>query len=144
MRPAVLTGLVFAVLGLVVHAQGGQAGDGRPAKFLGSCEADVTGDGRAELVQLVETIRGVELIAMVPTDAGGYSAFLLRRDKPGSAGILQCQYAPEVTETRAGPGDRQPRVRKTPGAFVHLLFRETSSVACVWTQNRFSEIWTSG
>jgi len=143
MRLSIATGLACALLGATVNTQRGQAGDGRPAKFLASCEADVTGDNRADLVQLVETIRGVELIALVPTDVGGYTTFVLRRDKPGPAGILKCEYGPQVTETKAGRGDRQPRVLNTPGAYVHLIFPDSSSVAYVWTKDRFVEVWTS-
>ena len=144
MRLVIATSLACALLGLAVHTQGGQAGDGRPAKFFGSCEADVTGDNRADLIQLVETIRGVELIAMVPTATGEYTAFVLRRDKPGPAGVLRCQYGPQVTETSTiSAGAAPPRVLKTPGAYVHLIFPETSSVAYVWTKDRFVEIWTS-
>jgi hypothetical protein len=143
MRLVTATGLSCLLAGTTVHAQGDRTGNGRPAKFLSSCEADVTGDNRADLIQLVETLRGVELIALVASDTGGYRAFVLRRDKPGPSGILRCEYGPQVTETRAGRGDPQPRVVKTPGAYVHLFFPETSSFAYVWIKDGFVELWTS-
>jgi hypothetical protein len=142
MRRVLVAGLASALFAITVQTQGGTTGDSRPARFFASCEADVTGDGRADLVQLIETVRGVELIALVSTATGGYAAHVLRQWK-GDAGILRCQYGPQVTETTAGRGDPQPKVLKTPGAYVHLIFPETSSVAYVWTADRFVELWTS-
>ena len=113
--------------------------NGQPVKFLASCQADLTGDKRPDLVMHVETVRGPELIALVSTGAGTYSTFVLFRGRAG--GLLSCERGSEVRETKAGRG--AGRVVKTPGAFVHLTWPEASSVAYVWSTDKFLEVWTS-
>jgi hypothetical protein len=75
--------------------------DGRPANVPASCEIDLTGDQRADLVLLIETARGTELIVLVPGDRdGAYATFVLSSGPAG--GLVKCQTATEVRETRAG------------------------------------------
>src|SRR6185503_14820038 len=93
---------VALVSTLIVVTANAQSADGQPVKFLASCQADLTGDKRADLVLLVETVRGPELIALVSTAAVGYSTFVLSRKLAG--GILSCEFGPEVRETKAGRG----------------------------------------
>ena len=134
---AVILGSVLCIS--IADAQSVGRGNGQPARFLASCEADLTGDKQADLVLLVETVRGTELIALVSTGVGAYSTFVLSRERPG--GILSCPLGPEVRETRAGRGSG--RVIRTPGAYVHLVWPEASSVAYVWSAGKFLEVWTS-
>ena len=139
MRGIAAVALTSILSSVTAHGQSVDRGSGQPAKFLASCQADLTGDKRADLVLLVETVRGAELIALVSTDAGAYSTFVLSRDRAG--GILSCAFGPEVRETSAGRGSG--RVVRTPGAFVLLTWPEASSVAYIWSKDRFLEVWTS-
>ena len=134
-----VTTAVALVSALSVATAYGQSADGQPVKFHASCQVDLTGDKRADLVLLVETVRGPELIALVSTAAAGYSTFVLSRKPVG--GILSCELGPEVRETKAGRGSG--RVVRTPGAFVHVTWPESAAVAYVWNMDRFLEVWTS-
>jgi hypothetical protein len=116
-------------------------GDGFPARYLAPCEADLSGDGQPDLALLIETVRGTELIALVSGESNPYRAFLLlRHNQSSKPGILACEYDDEVRETRAGRGTG--RVFRTPGAYVHLVWPESSSVAYVWLKDTFVEVWT--
>jgi hypothetical protein len=108
-------------------------------KLLASCQLDVTGDKLPDVAMLIETRRGLELVALV-ADATGYrqAAVLFRPEYPGE---LSCRVGRRVRETKAGGGSGQ--VVATPGGFIELVYPEQSSVAFVWDGQHFIEVWTS-
>ena len=54
---------------------------------------------------------------------------------------MSCVRGRSVRETRASGGSG--RVVRTPGAYVELVWPESSSVAFVWYKDHFIEVWTS-
>jgi len=106
--------------------------------YISSCEIDLNGDSQSDVVFLVDTSRGRELIVLLRS-AGGYAAQVLTAGKGHS--ILTCNYGRTVTETKSGQGKGQ--VFKTPGTYIELTQPESSSIAFFWTKEGFKEVWTS-
>jgi hypothetical protein len=118
-----------------------QAGSGRPIKYISGCEIDLSNDGRTDIVLLIETSRGRELVVLMKTDEG-YKAYQL--PTPGPAMNLSCRIGSTVTETTAGKKvGTEAHVHTTPGAYVELKMPEGSSVVYYWKEGWFSEVWTS-
>ncbi len=115
-----------------------QAADGGPIKFLTSCELDLSADGKPDLVLLLETSRGRELLVLLALESG-YEAYLLSRDKAQMQ--LSCRFGTTLQETRTGRA--LGRVFQTPGAYVELRQPEGAAVAYFWDGNGFREVWTS-
>jgi len=109
-----------------------------PLMYLSSCEIDLNGDSESDVVLLVDTSRGRELIVLLHS-AEGYAARVLSTGKEHS--ILTCNYGATVTETKSGQG--KGRVFKTSGTYVELTQPESSSIAFFWTKEGFKEVWTS-
>lgn len=118
------------------EAQG--KGTGAPLRYLSSCEIDLNGDDETDIAFLVETIRGRELIMLLHRP-NGYEAFMFKAI--GERAQLECRFGKTVRETEASP--HSGKEHKTPGAYIEIIYPEASSVAYVWTNGKFSEIWTS-
>lgn len=116
----------------------GFTGDGMPLKFISSCEIDLNGDSKADKAILIEGLAGRELIALI-AKKNGYEAFVVSSGKPHM--YLNCKMGAEVKETEAGGG--KGKVHKTPGAFLELIKPESSSVAFIWQDKAFKEVWTA-
>ena len=114
---------------------------GRPAKLLASCEIDLNGDKQADLVQAVETVRGLEVVALLAS-GDTYRGFVIARGRKAQM-RLNCEFGDSVTSTTAGPGSPKPRTVRTPGAYIELYEPESSSFAYVWTGMNFVEVATS-
>jgi len=93
------------------------AGDGVPLKYISSCQIDVNSDNELDMVILVETARGPELLALIKT-AQGYNTYVVSKDKPDM--YLSCHYGKMVTETLAGKGKETRKSYTTPGAYIEL------------------------
>lgn len=76
-----------------------------PLMYISSCEIDLNGDSQSDVVFLVDTSRGRELIVLL-RNAGGYAAQVLTAGKGHS--ILTCNYGRTVTETKSGQGNDLP------------------------------------
>lgn len=140
MRASLTTLAVMVCLGCsLAHGQDVARRNDQSPRLVASCQADLTGDGRSDIVLLLDTANGTELLALVSRGRGEYSTFVLSREHSG--GTLSCPSGMQVRETRAGRGNG--RVITAPGAYVHRVWAESSSVAYVWSTDRFLEVWTS-
>ena len=128
---------IFIILTLNAFAQ---TGTGAPLKYISSCEIDLNNDNEPDIVLLVETIKGQELIILM-RKAGGYNAFIVSKVTPGM--VLSCHFGKNVCETKAGKGNRKGKVYKTPGTYIKLSQPESSSVVYFWNNNTFQKVWTS-
>ena len=115
-----------------------EAGTGMPLKYISSCEIDLTDDDKTDIVFLVETIRGRELIVLIKTEKG-YDAQLISTGKPNMH--LSCHFGESIKETSAG--GKKGRVHNTGGTYIKLTQPESSSVVYFWNNKTFQEVWTS-
>lgn len=114
--------------------------DGIPLKYLSSCQMDLNGDSELDMVILVETVRGRELLALIKTPQS-YNSYVVSQNKPDM--YLSCHYGKTVTETLAGKGNKHRKSYTTPGTFISLIQPEGSSVAYFWNGTGFTEVWTA-
>ena len=133
---AFLTAIVIIGLSMEAH---GQAGIGGPVKYLSSCEVDLNNDGQSDVVLLVETVRGRELIVLLKT-RDAYVVYEFTH--LGALMILSCKFGRTVTETEAGR-KRDGRVHKTPGTYIQLTQPEGASLVYYWNGKGFTGVWTS-
>lgn len=130
---------IFLIVLIILNAKAWSfTGDGMPFKYISSCEIDLNGDSQADKALLIEGISGRELIALI-ANKKGYDAFIVSTGKEHM--FLSCKFGAEVKETAAGGGIG--RIVKAPGAFLELVKPESSSVAFVWSNGSFKEVWTS-
>ena len=133
---ALLTAIV--VILFITDARG-QAGIGAPVRYLSSCEVDLNNDGQSDVVLLVETVRGRELIVLLKT-RDAYAVY----DFPniGALMVLSCRFGRTVTETEAG---KKPdnRIHKTSGTYIQLTQPEGASLVYYWNGKGFTGVWTS-
>lgn len=115
-------------------------GTGTPLKYISSCELDLNNDNESDIVFLVETIRGQELIVLMKTERG-YNAHVVSRNKRNM--YLSCHFGKTVTETTAGKGKRVGKEYTTLGTYIQLKQPEGSSVVYFWNGKEFQEVWTS-
>jgi hypothetical protein len=135
------------ILAILIVTLGGSSnamswpGNGNPLKYISSCELDLNNDGESDVVLLVETLRGRELIVLMKTNAG-YDAYEVAKANPSMH--LSCHFGNAVKETDAGKkeGDKG-RVYKTPGTYIQLSQPEGSAVAYFWNGRGFTEVWTA-
>jgi hypothetical protein len=117
-----------------------QTGSGGPLKYIASCELDLNVDGEPDVVLLVETLKGRELIALLRSEKG-YKAFLLSKEVQYVH--LSCRFGKSIKETSAGKGEKRGRIFKTPGTYIQLGHPEGPSFAYFWNGRGFQEVWTS-
>jgi hypothetical protein len=135
--------LLFSLFVLILYFPSScfsQQGDGLPLKYISSCEIDLNNDNKTDIVLLVDTYNGRELIVLLKID-GGYRAFLLSNDKPNVH--LSCHYDRFIQETSAGKGKKNGKVYETNGTYIKLFQPESSSIVFFWDKNSFKEVWTS-
>jgi hypothetical protein len=114
------------------------SGDGMPFKYISSCEMDLNGDSLSDKAILLEGLAGRELIALIAKKTG-YDTYVISTGKPHM--FLSCKFGPEVKETLTGSGTG--KTHKTPGAYLELIKPESSSVAYIWNNGKFKEVWTA-
>ncbi len=114
---------------------------GTPFKYISSCEIDLDGDDILDIAQLIETIRGRELIVLIK-DSSGYDAFLID-DKVSEKMYLSCHFGHTIKTTTAGSGDPKEEIINTPGAYLKLYYPEGPSYGYYWNGKGFSEAWLS-
>ena len=133
---ALLTAIVVILL---ITDAGGQVGIGGPVKYLSSCEVDLNNDGQSDVVLLVETVRGRELIVLLKA-RDAYAAHNFTN--LGASMMLACKFGRTVTETAAG---KKPdnRIHQTPGTYIQLTQPEDASLVYYWNGKGFTEVWTS-
>src|SRR6266581_5391582 len=90
--------LLILVLGGYSNATS-SSGNGNPLKYISSCELDLNNDGESDVVLLVETLRGRELVVLMKTKAG-YDAYEVAKVAPSMH--LSCHFANLLKETEAG------------------------------------------
>jgi hypothetical protein len=117
-----------------------ETGSGMPVKYISSCELDLNNDNKPDIVLLVETTKGRELIVLMRAN-DGYTTFVLSRGKPNMH--LSCHFGKSIKETSAGKGKREGKVYKTPGTYIQLAQPEGASAAYFWNGKGFKEVWTS-
>ena len=111
-----------------------------PIKYIDSCEIDLNNDNKPDIVLLVESAKGWELIVLMNIE-NGYKAYVLSTGKEGM--YLSCHFGKEIRETSAGKGKREGKIYKTNGTYIKLTQPELSSVVYFWKDNAFQEVWTS-
>lgn len=114
--------------------------EGRPLKFISGYEMDFNNDNEIDIVFLVETTVGHQLIVLMKT-LKGYKTYVISKRTSGM--ILTCHFGKYVKETDAGKGKRKGRTYETPGTYIQLSLPEGSSVAYFWDGKGFKEVWTS-
>ena len=117
-----------------------ETGTGIPLKYISSCELDFNDDEKPDIALLIETRRGWELIVLI-TNASGYNAIVVSRDKPNM--YLSCHFGKTIKETLAGKGKDKGKAYETLGTYMQLTQPEGSSVAYFWDGKGFREVWTS-
>lgn len=117
-----------------------ETGSGMPLKYISSCEIDFNNDNESDIVLLIETIRGRELIALMKT-ASGYNAYVITKGKPNMH--LSCHFGKFIKETSAGKGKGEEKIYETNGTYIQLAHPEGPSVAYFWDGSKFKEVWTS-
>ena len=111
---------------------------GIPLKYIGGCEIDIDNNKTIDLVLLLESSNGWELLVLRRLDSG-YKVHQVTTGKTNMN--LQCKFGTRVNETRAGKS--AGRVHTTNGTYLLLSQPESSSVAYFWKNNGFIEVWTS-
>jgi hypothetical protein len=137
-RILLILSMFILINSLIVYAE---SGAGTPYKYISSCEIDLNGDGLSDIAQLIESIRGRELIALLQTDSG-YSACLISRNVPDGM-FLSCHFGNLIKETEAGTGHSDLKTYKTTGTYIKLYYPEGSSIGYYWNGNKFEEVWLS-
>lgn len=110
----------------------------KPLKYISSCEIDLNNDNKIDIVLLVDTIRGRELIVLMKT-TDGYNSYLVSTGK--SDMFLSCHFGKYIKETSAG--NKEGKIYDTGGTYIKMSLPESSSVVYFWNNNAFKEIWTS-
>ncbi|MEZ4320771.1 MAG: hypothetical protein R3F61_25035 [Myxococcota bacterium] len=114
-------------------------GDGQPLKYVSSCELDLDQNGAADIVMLVETVRGRELVALLTTDAG-FDAHVIER-LPASNGMhLRCSL--ERTLVASVAADNGGEAHETPGGYIELFKPESGSRSFYWRGDGFVTVVT--
>ncbi len=146
MKPSMKRGAAH-ILALLILVLGGysnatsSSGNGNPLKYISSCELDLNNDGESDVVFLVETLRGRELVILMRTTTG-YNAYEIAKVDPSSH--LPFHFGKTVKETAAGKkGKGEGRIFKTPGAYTQLTQPESSAVVYFWNGRGFTEVWTA-
>ena len=135
-------GLSFATLSTSA-AVPAFTGEGSPIKFISSCELDLNKDGQADLVFLIESLAGRELIVNLREDFIKFKAYSLFRAPPGNGMHLSCELnVNEVKETSSSAGNRPGKVHKTNGAVIRLRKPEASETVFYWQKNEFKQVTT--
>ena len=129
--------LIMSAVMLVPMAAQGFMGGGEPLKYISSCEIDLNNDDQPDIAFLVETLLGRELIVLLRTDKG-YNAFLVSKNAEGM--YLSCHVGNTVRESEAFD---DPKVYKTPGAYLELYLPEGAAAAYFWNGSGFTEVWTA-
>jgi len=114
-------------------------GNGLPIAYISSCEIDLDGNDKSDVVILAETTRGIELIALLKSERG-YDGYILATDV--SEMMLSCKYGDEVALSKVYSNE-EDKVYKTAGAYIELTQPECCSRAYVWNDSEFVEISTS-
>ena len=128
--------MIFLVLTALA---GPPTGDGQPLKYVSSCELDLDQNGSADVVMLVETLWGRELLALLRTEAGFHTHVLERL--PASNGMhLRCSTERNLVETYPAGGDGARH--ETPGGYIQLVKPESASWCFYWSKNRFVTVVT--
>lgn len=108
-------------------------------KFIHGCHIDLTGDGKQDMVMLVETpfTDQRELIILVSTDKD-YRA--VRFDANGF--FVRCLHAPsfDISKSIDIPSSAPRRV-STPGAYLRLYQPEGAAMAVYWQDEAFHTQW---
>ncbi len=116
-------------------------GDALPMKYISSCEFDLNNDKKADMVILLESIQGKELIALIQTN-NNYQSHLLWRGLPKSTMHLKCEQQKfTVKETSAAGG--LGRVFETNGSVITLFKPESSSFSYFIKNGKFIEVVTA-
>ena len=140
MRNTIVFGSFAAILfGLVLESPAAERGDGRPVRFLASCEMDFDDNGLWDVGLLMDTKAGLELVVLM-REKKGFQTHKLHLAKSNSA-ILQCNIGNSIKETAAGGG--KGRTLKTNGAYLKLIWPESSSAAFYWSGKEFKKVFTA-
>lgn len=134
--------VISSILGALVFSSAliaSQASKMASSVVLSSCQADLTGDGQADVALALGGPRTPEVVALVSGKTGTYQAFVLSRDH-GTI-VLSCERGATVTETKAGGGTG--KLVKTPGYYVLVGQPEGAKAAYVWNGKQFEEVWIS-
>ncbi len=146
--PALRMALMVPMLGVAcASTPRSETGPGRSEEAwvdcLAACEIDLTGDGEPDTALYLESGRRQRLVLLVrvPSGLNAYSWFV---GEHGEGKLeMTCQRGSVLWETEAGPGARQKREHRTPGAFVELSQPEGGGAAYYWDGKRFVEVWTA-
>lgn len=111
-----------------------------PIKFISSCELDLNGDGKLDIAILIESTYNRELIALIRNN-DQYDSYVLVRGEDDM--FMSCHLENELKETTAGKGNKQTIIHKTNGAYLEVIYSESSSKAFFWKNGNFNEVWTS-
>lgn len=107
---------------------------------LGGCEIDLNADGRTDMVLLLDTSRGYELVALMKSGTAS-KAYHLKTLK--SKMHASCHHGKQLKETDAGPGKKRGKTYPTNGTYLKLAQQEGASVAYFWAGDAFQEVWIS-
>ena len=113
---------------------------GFPIKFISGCELDFNADKVPDKILQIESMKGVEIIALISENTG-YKYYLITTAKCNM--FMTCHSGQEVRETLAGKGERAINIHNTNGTYILLTQPESSSVAYFWKDNKFKEVWIS-
>jgi len=115
-----------------------QEGIGLPLKYISSCEIDFNKDKRSDIVFLVETLSGYELIALA-RDKSGYEVSVLSRGNHGTHLQLSCNLGGFVWGIpKQKEGNQQKKRYKTSGVYITLKQPEGAEEAFIWSENHFN------
>ena len=126
---------LVVLFSLNVFAYGG---DGVPLKYIASCEIDLNNDNRGDIVFLVETIRGRELLALMKNKKG-YDTYVISSSPKGNGLHISCHHGFEIKEWG---GVKKSKKIKVPGAYISHFKPVSASVAYYWNGKEFSQIIT--
>lgn len=132
---------IFCILAILISYNGtaiSLTGNGRPLKYISSCELDFNNDNEPDVALLVETLRGRELIVLIKATKG-YGTYVLE----ASSRYLSCHVGKFIKETPTGKGEKEGKLHKTPGAYIQLAHPEGPAAAYFWNGSGFKEVWTS-
>ena len=109
-------------------------------KFINSCELDLNNDSKLDIAMLIESTHNRELIVLLRNN-DKYDTYVLAREKDNM--FMTCHVEKEIKETLAGKGSNKTIIHKTSGAYLEVIYLESSSKAFFWKDNHFNEVWTS-
>jgi len=130
--------ILILINSIIAYAQ---SGAGTPFKYISSCEIDLNGDSLPDIAQLIESIRGRELIVLLRIN-DGYSAYLISQNVPDGM-FLSCHFGNNIKETTAGDDRHDAQTYKTPGSYLKLYYPEGSSLGYFWNGKEFEQVWLS-